>query len=150
MAPVLSFTAEEAWAFLPGAPTPSVFLAGLPELPDEWKDPALAERYEKVIELRGEVTKAMEEARRAGLVKQASEARIVIEAPEAAEALLRATQDLRSLLIAGAVLVRRGGTLRVEVEKAAGGKCERCWNVRELGVRADHPNLCGRCAGAVA
>jgi isoleucyl-tRNA synthetase len=149
MAPILSFTADEAWRFLPGAAkTESVFLAGLPTCPAEWSDEALATRYDALLALRAEVTKAIEEARRDGLVKQSNEARIVIETP-AADAL-RATDELRTLLLAGEIDVRAGAALRVRIEKATGGKCERCWNVRPLGTRADHPALCARCAGVVA
>ncbi|MGH7893650.1 MAG: isoleucine--tRNA ligase [Candidatus Binatia bacterium] len=150
MAPILSFTAEEAWAFVPGAATPSVFLAGLPEPPGEWSHAALAARYERLLELRGEVTRAIEEARRGGVVKQPNEAKIVIEAPALAHEALLATEDLRTLLLAGDVEVRSAPALRVAVEKANGGKCERCWNVRPLGARADHPTLCARCADVVA
>ena len=149
MAPVLSFTAEEAWGFLPGAPTPSVFLAGLPEAPAEWSDAALGTRYDKLLELRGEVTKAIEDARRAGVVKQSSEAKAVIHATPAVAEPLRATDDVRSFLILGDLEVRASAALRVEVEKASGGKCERCWNARQLGTRPDHPALCERCAGVV-
>jgi isoleucyl-tRNA synthetase len=149
MAPILSFTADEAWRFLPGAAkTESVFLAGLPTCPAQWSDEALATRYDALLALRAEVTKAIEEARRDGLVKQSNEARIVIETP-AADAL-RATDELRTLLLAGEIDVRAGAALRVRIEKATGGKCERCWNVRPLGTRADHPALCTRCAGVVA
>src|SRR5262249_35046319 len=127
MAPILSFTAEEAWGHLPGATAavPSVFLAGLPDPPAEWSDPALAERYERLLELRGEVTKAIEEARRGGLVKQSTEARITIEGPDAVLATARGIDDLRSFLLAGDVDFAAGPSLRVGVDRASGGKCER-------------------------
>ena len=151
MAPILSFTADEAWAFLPRPDkAASVFLAGFPELPAEWADPALGARYARLLELRGEVTKAIEDVRKAGLVKQSTETRATIEAPEDLLALARDTEELRTLLLVGEVDLVPGKTLRVAIDKATGGKCERCWNVRELGTRADHPTLCARCAGVVA
>jgi isoleucyl-tRNA synthetase len=151
MAPVLSFTAEEAWAHRPGRDrAESVFLAGLPVCPAEWADGALAARYAQVLELRGEVTKAVEAARNAGTVKQASEARVVVEAPEPVLALARGTEELRALLLAGDVALVAGPALRVTVARAPGGKCERCWNVRPLGGRPEHPVLCARCADVVA
>jgi len=151
MAPILSFTADEAWGFLPGTDkAASVFLAGFPELPSEWDDPALGARYTKLLELRGEVTKAIEDARKAGLVKQSTEARATIEAPEDLLALARGTEELRALLLVGEVALAAGPQVRARIDKAPGGKCERCWNVRELGSRADQPTLCARCAGVVA
>jgi isoleucyl-tRNA synthetase len=151
MAPILSFTSDEAWGFLPGSDkAESVFLAGFPEVPAAWDDPALGSRYARLLELRGEVTKAVEAARKAGLVKQPNEALVTIEGPADVLALARETEELRTLLLAGAVALEPGAMVRARVERAPGGKCERCWNVRELGSRADHPTLCARCAGVVA
>jgi isoleucyl-tRNA synthetase len=151
MAPILSFTADEAWSFLPGADkAESVFLAGFPDVPAEWTDAALGERWTKLLEVRGEVTKAMEEARKAGLVKQSNEARATIEAPDGVLAIARGTEELRNFLLLGDVALQPGATLRATIDKAPGGKCERCWNARQLGVRAEHPALCERCAGVVA
>ncbi len=150
MAPVLSFTAEEAWGHLPGASkAESVFLAGLPDCPAEWSDPALAARYDRLLELRGEVTKALEEARKAGVVKQANEARVTIEGPDGVLALARGAEELQTLLLAGEVVLAGGPAIRVSIDRAAGGKCERCWYVRPLGTRPDHPTLCSRCAGVI-
>jgi isoleucyl-tRNA synthetase len=151
MAPVLSFTAEEAWAFVPGAgKAESVFLAGLPECPDAWNDPALAARFEKLLAVRSEVTKALEEARKAGVVKQANEARIALAAPADVLALARGAEELQALLLAPEVVLTEAGTLRVTIERASGAKCERCWYVRPLGVDPAHPGLCARCTGVVA
>jgi len=150
MAPILSFTADEAWGFLPGAgKAESVFLAGFPDVPAEWADAALGERYAKLLELRAEVTKATEEARKAGHVKQSNEARATIEAPDDVLALARGTEELRSFLLLGDVTLQPGAGLRATIDKAPGGKCERCWNARTLGVWVEHPTLCERCAGVV-
>src|SRR5262249_61035205 len=66
MAPVLSFTADEVWGFLPGATEASVFLAGFGELPTAWCDEALASRFERLLAVRAAGTEAIEEARQAG------------------------------------------------------------------------------------
>jgi isoleucyl-tRNA synthetase len=151
MAPILSFTAEEAWSFVPGAgKAESIFLAGFAEPPLEWNDPALATRYEQVLAIRSEVTKAIEEARKAGRVKQPTEARVVIHAPEALLAIARSAEELATLLLVADVELKTGPSLEVGVEKAAGAKCDRCWIVRPLGTRADHSTLCARCAAVVA
>jgi isoleucyl-tRNA synthetase len=151
MAPILSFTAEEAWSFVPGTGSAeSVFLAGLPEPPFEWNDPTLATRYDQVLAIRSEVTKAIEEARRAGLLKQPTEARVVVQAPEPLLAVARGVDELATVLLVADVELKTGPRLEARVEKAAGGKCERCWIVRPLGARIDHPTLCARCAAVVA
>src|SRR5438552_18597283 len=75
MAPLLSFTAEDVWGHMPGRErAPSVFLAGLPEPPAAWRDEQLAARFDRLLAVRAAVTKAIEEARQAGVVKQSSEA----------------------------------------------------------------------------
>src|SRR5207253_2876466 len=77
MAPVLSFTAEDVWRCMPGAGRPdSVLLAGLAPPPVAWRAPDVAARFARLLTVRGAVSKAIEEARQAGLVKQSSEARV--------------------------------------------------------------------------
>jgi isoleucyl-tRNA synthetase len=110
----------------------------------------LAERYERLLELRGEATRALEEARKAGVLKQASEARITLSAPAATLALARGAAELRSMLLAGEVVLAEGSAVEARVERAAGEKCERCWYTRALGAHPEHPTLCERCAGVVA
>jgi isoleucyl-tRNA synthetase len=151
MAPILSFTADEAWRFVPGAePLESVFLAGFRDCPTEWNDTALAARFDQLLELRAEVTKALEDARKAGVVKQANEARVTIMGPQALLALARAAEELGALFLAGSVVLAEGPALRVGIDRAEGGKCERCWYVRPLGFRPEHPTLCERCTAVVA
>jgi len=161
MAPVLSFTADEIWQHLPAArTTPSVFLAGMPAPPEAWRDAGLAARFERLLAVRAAVTKAIEAARQGGTVRQSTEARIVLDAAGEIAALLAAERaELATLfVVAEVVLGPEPGVpesplvpgLRVAVERAAGGKCARCWNVRPLGARAAHPALCTRCADVLA
>ena len=65
MAPILAFTAEEIWSFMPGTKEnePSVHLTSLPEVNEAWKDQKLAKKWKRILEVRGDVTKALEEAR---------------------------------------------------------------------------------------
>src|SRR5437773_11035085 len=82
MAPVLSFTAEDVWRFVPGTGRPeSVFLAGLGPPPAEWRAPDVAARFEQLLAVRGAGTQAIEEARQAGGVRQASEGRLALGGP---------------------------------------------------------------------
>ncbi len=159
MAPVLSFTAEEAWAHVPGSGRPeSVFFAGFGTPPAAWKDDALATYFDRLLEVRGAVTKAIEERRQAGGVKQSTEARVVLGASGDLGALLtKAADELPTLLLVSEVARGNAGTesallpgLTVHVERATGEKCPRCWNIRAVGVDARHPALCARCAAVVA
>jgi isoleucyl-tRNA synthetase len=162
MAPVLSFTAEDVWRFMPGDGRPdSVFLAGLPQVPEAWGADDVAARFDRLLAVRGAVTKAIEEARQAGTVKQSAEARVVLGARAVDElgALLAACRaELPALFLTAEVSLDGGGAgvespvvpgLRVHVERAGGGKCPRCWTVRRLGEDARHPDLCARCAGVL-
>ena len=165
MAPILSFTAEDVWAHAPGRERPeSVFLAGLPVAPEVWHDPPLASRFERLLAVRSAVTKAIEEARQAGLVKQSLEASILLGTADGAgdglAALLAAhAAELPDLFLVGAVVLGDGAAvpespvvpgLRVRVERAAGAKCARCWNTRALGADPAHPEICARCATVVS
>jgi isoleucyl-tRNA synthetase len=163
MAPVLPFTAEEIWRAAPGfaGKSESVFLAGLPEAPEGARDDVLAERWETILDMRGAVTKALEEARKRGTIGHPLEARVRLAASDGLGRLLGEIRDqLPALLIvsqveiaadlAGAAPSASLPGLRVEVTPARGGKCARCWNYREdLGAQPDHPEICARCAGVV-
>ena len=158
MAPVLSFTADEIWTFMADTTEPSVFLAGFAEPPASWCDDELAVRYERLLAVRAAVTKAIEEARQAGVVKQGSEALITLGATgELAELLTSRLDDLPALFLVAEVMLGGGGAesplvagLRVGVERASGEKCERCWRTLPLGSDPRHPRLCRRCTAVVA
>ncbi len=163
MAPVLSFTAEEIWEHAPAyrGKAESVFLAGYPELPAESRDDALAARWDRVLEVRGAVTKALEEARRGGVIGHPLEARVRLAGNDGLAPLLEQLgPQLPSLFIVSQVEVGAAleadavspllDALRVRIEPARGLKCERCWNLREdVGSSPAHPGLCGRCLSVV-
>jgi isoleucyl-tRNA synthetase len=166
MAPVLSFTAEEIWSYLPGADreAESIHLTQFPAEDPAWIDEALAERWERLLTLRGEVTKALERARQAQVIGHPLDARVLLQAPEKWGALLRSYESLLPALfiVSQASLADQAEEgevlasevipgLRIWVAKAAGEKCERCWNYREeVGEMTGHPTLCRRCFQAIA
>ena len=163
MAPVLSFTADEIWAHVPGrGDVDSVFLAGIEAPPAAWHAPETAARFERLLAVRAAVTKAIEDARQRGVVKQGTEARVVLGTAgvDGVGALLAAEEpELPALFLVADVALSGadGGAespvlpgLRVQVERAAGEKCPRCWNVRRLGEDPRRPELCSRCAAVVA
>jgi isoleucyl-tRNA synthetase len=162
IAPVLSFTADEAWQYLPGSHEASVHLAAFPVLQPELKDDTLVERWERIMRVRAEVSKALEVARVAKTIGHSLDARVTIVAPADLLAFLREYQDdLPGILIVSQVVLADDAPgepwsseniegLRVGVTAAAGAKCERCWCYSEqLGSVAEHPAICPKCTAAV-
>jgi len=155
MAPVLSFTAEEAWSYaMHGSPAQgaedSVFLHTWPELPRDPEQDALDERWRRVRALRGEVLKELETARAAGQIGSALQAEVDLRAAGAdLRALSALGDDLKFVLITSAAAVepeQADVPLQIRVRRSSHSKCDRCWHYRaDVGVRPDHPALCGRC-----
>jgi isoleucyl-tRNA synthetase len=158
LAPVLPFTADEAWPFLPGLAEASVHTALLPAR--ETADDARLARWAVLLDVRADVTKALEEARAAKQVAASLEAAVVLRGPAAALAPLRAHEatggtfpgNLANLFIVSAVRLEEGDPpLAVAVERAPGRKCERCWTWSEaVGTFDVHPGVCERCAPVLA
>jgi isoleucyl-tRNA synthetase len=150
LAPVLSFTASEAWAFLPGAKEESVFLAGFPSRARPKDAEALEARYGRLFELRALVQGKLEEARRAKLIGSGLEAMVTLRAEGEAKKLLEeAKAELPALFIVSKVVLA-DGPLSVEVARAPGVKCERCWMFQEdVGRAKEHPTICGKCVEAL-
>jgi isoleucyl-tRNA synthetase len=150
LAPILSFTASEAWAFLPGKPAESVFLAGLPARERPADAEALEARYGRLLEVRQAVLAKLEEARREKLIGSGLEAMVTVSAEGEERALLESARaELPALFIVSKVVLA-DGPRAVTVARAPGEKCERCWIYAEdRGVDPAHPTLCGRCAAAV-
>ncbi len=165
VAPIMTFTAEEIWSYLPKVPgrEESVHLALFPKPEDitgiiaSGQVESVTSSFGSLMAVRDEALKALETARTEKLIGSALEAVVTIFAPESLYELLeRYRQDLRFLLIVSGVEVRKatGGNgnapLRVEVSKAPGGKCERCWNYSELvGSSERYPTVCERCLAAL-
>ncbi|HET9596850.1 MAG TPA: isoleucine--tRNA ligase [Anaeromyxobacteraceae bacterium] len=152
LAPILSFTAEEAWGFLPEPPeADSVFYAGFPERPRPADAEALEARYGRLFGFRDTVKKALEEARQAKLIGKDLEAAVTLSARGDDLAFLRANAaELPVLFIVSGVELAEGAT-GAAVARAPGAKCPRCWGVYEdVGKDPRHPELCGKCAAALA
>jgi isoleucyl-tRNA synthetase len=158
MAPIMSFTAEEAWAHVPAfeGKDPSVHLGEFPEARD-WLGPdraAFVEEMERLLAVREKVLKELEKARESKLIGNSLEASVTLRAPAEEAAFLEGRKtDLPSLFIVSQVAIEAaedGGELAVAVAKAAGEKCERCWNYSTtVGQSATHPTFCARCEKAV-
>ncbi|MGB4101992.1 MAG: isoleucine--tRNA ligase [Alphaproteobacteria bacterium] len=151
LAPFLCFTAEEAWLTRTTAANDSVHLQQFQTIPADWRNPALAARWEQLRAVRSVVTGVIEKARAEKKLGSSLQAHIDIVAPAATVALLQQV-DVRELCIVSSATIRVAeGELAVTVDLARGAKCERCWQILpEVGKHADHPLLCERCHDAVA
>jgi len=164
MAPVLCFTADEIWQHMrEAADSPSVHMDLFVPVNDEYKDPELANRWEEIIKVRREVTKALETARKEKSIGHSLDARVILGLPDDLHKRIAPYQDqLRSLFIVSAVqLVSsaevEGGfeseelaSVKIKVTSSAAPKCERCW-VHDPTVGEDdaHPLICKRCLQAI-
>ncbi len=158
MAPVLSFTAHEVWQYLPMPEKPySVHLTLFPEVRTDLLDETLAQEWEKLLAVREEVQRALEEARKDKQIGSSQEAvvELTVDGPDF-DFLLGHRQDLETICIVSGLAVRQGdppgpgGGLTVKVERASGQKCARCWNYREkVGSSPAHPALCDRCTAVL-
>jgi len=162
LAPILCFTAEEAWLQRNPGNDSSVHLRLFPEVPEIWRDDTLAEKWDRIRRLRRVVTGALERERAEKRIGSSLEAHPTVHvAPDYAAAL--AGVDLAEIAItSGATLSTDPAPadafaldevlgVAVRPGRAEGGKCGRCWMVlADVGADPAHPELCGRCADAVA
>jgi isoleucyl-tRNA synthetase len=155
MAPILPFTADEAWEAMPAfeGKDESVHLGLFPGGSEQWLDPALAREMDVLIGVREKVLKELEKARESKTIGNSLEARVALKAPAAPMELLKKHESLLAELFIVSSVGLESGTaeeLEIGVEKASGAKCERCWNWSDsVGKSADHPTFCSRCAGVV-
>jgi isoleucyl-tRNA synthetase len=158
LAPLLAFTTEEVWSYThtpEGAPS-SVHLALLPE-PEELSagltagHRAQARDWDRLMELREPVLKALEESRQTKFIGAPLEARVRLMAGGADFALLETyARELPSLFIVSEVELDKGDTLHAVIERARGTKCERCWKyTQDVGRDAEYPTVCASCAAAL-
>jgi len=159
-APILVFTAEDAWGEIPGRPENqgSVHLSDWPVSDDQCVSEALEGEWDKLLEVRSEVSKALEVARQGGAIGNSLGARVTVSCAEGD--LLRLLKEkekmLADLFIVSQVTVqalpkgREGEQLSVTVLNAEGKKCGRCWRYsKSVGESDDHPAICSRCVKVV-
>jgi isoleucyl-tRNA synthetase len=162
LAPILCFTAEEAWLARPGAGADdSVHLRTFPAIPAAWRDEALAAKWAAVRDVRRVVTGALEKERAEKRIGASLQAAPTVHV-DAAHAAALSGVDLAEVAIVSGVTLVAGEVpagaftlddvpgVGVVPALATGEKCERCWQVLpEVGTVAHHPSLCHRCADAV-
>src|SRR5580765_2580980 len=174
MAPILSFTAEEIWNYMPDKErrAGSVFLSRIPEPDASLGDPQLADKWDRIFKERSEVLKALEQARGAGIIGHSLDAKVSFESRNGDRSsiltglVLDDRNRLQDLLIVsqadilgdslGAAGVEASVyeatqlNCRILVRKADGAKCTRCWKYDPaVGKDPTHPTVCARCASVL-
>jgi isoleucyl-tRNA synthetase len=165
MAPILSFTSDEIWQHMQGKnSTPSVHLELFIPVNERYKDPELAARWEEIISIRKEVTKALEIARKEKKIGHPLDASVTLGlSPEIMERLHPYGEQLKSIFIVSSVYMKEINRLeegienetlpgvKVKVSPSSDAKCERCWiRDRTVGQDSNHPSICDRCLQALA
>jgi len=145
MAPVLSFTAEEAWKVLDGGD--SIFTETFWAFEARPDDAALLSKWSRVRGQRELVNKEIEALRGTGAVGSSLQAEVSLSCDgEDYQALQSLGDDLKFVLITSAATLQQSAAPVIEVKASAHRKCERCWHWRaEVGQDESHPGLCGRC-----
>jgi len=166
MAPILPFTADEIYQHMPKSPDhkESIHLEPMVEPHEDWEDQALSDKWENILILRGEVTKALEEARIDKRIGHSLDAALDIKLPDTelktqVENLTENLNDIFIVSTARLVNVLEDETaykgkeiqgLVIKVGKAEGQKCDRCWRFdTTIGNDPEHATACGRCAAAL-
>jgi isoleucyl-tRNA synthetase len=166
LAPIMSFTCEEVWQYLPpvAGRLESVHLATFPETADLLgtdeaaiaSDSKQAEDWKTIRAIRETVLKALEEARNQKLIGANLQAHVTLTAADPLFSVLqRFKNDLRYFFIVSAVELKKGAAngdspVLVQVDKAPGLKCERCWNFStRVGEDKDYPTVCERCSAVL-
>ena len=165
LAPILSFTTEEIWRYMPSYPSKeeSVHISYFPEIKEEWIDKDLTERWERLLSVRKDVSKALELARKEGIIGSSLEAKVSILSPDGLTSLIEGFMPiLREVFIVSQVemsgvdgrkiVLESEDTkgLKIGIDRAEGRKCERCWNYSpRVGEFKEHPDVCERCIEAL-
>lgn len=161
LAPIISYTADEVWQYMPGRRSASVFLQqwndGLFQLQDD--EVFNRDFWNQVMQVREAVSRELEQARKAGIIGGSLEAEVELYCqPEYAELLNKLEGELHFVLITSNAAVRDMQYcpddaletalpgIRIRVAASEQQKCVRCWHHRhDVGGHPEHPQLCGRC-----
>lgn len=153
LAPMTCFTAEEIWKYMPhveGEKAESVMLGYYPEVNSEYDNKELEEKWNKILKIKEDVAKKLEEARAAKVIGHSLNAKVIMSAKGEEYEFLLENKDLLMtvFIVSGLEVVEGESDIRVEV--ADGEKCERCWMYSTtVGEDEENPTICGRCSEAL-
>ncbi|MCM8819560.1 MAG: class I tRNA ligase family protein, partial [Candidatus Omnitrophica bacterium] len=151
IAPILSFTAEEAYSSLKNYKNKkeSIFLETFEDFPVEYENSALLEKWEKILKLRQAVLLEIEKLREKKVIGSSLEAKVILEFDDEYEFFRGLDDILREIFIVSSVSIQSGDS-KIIVERIKGEKCLRCWNYRDdVGKDKDYPFICNRCINAL-
>lgn len=156
LAPMTCFTAEEIWSYMKHTKQEqfeSVMMSFYPKVKEEYEDQELAEKWEKIVELKVLVAKKLEEARAEKVIGHSLNAKITLYADGKEYDFLKSVEPmLETVFIVSALAIEKNSRkedekVGVKVEVAPGQKCERCWMYSEtVGEDKEHPTICHRCS----
>jgi len=162
MAPIFVFTAEEIWEYMPAfkGKQESIHLETLPVPEKTWENPELGKTWDTLLEVRGEVTKALEEARIKKLIGHPLNASVIISASgEFYKVLEKYSHELHDIFIVSNVEIKAEEkldeafesteieNLSILIKHADGEKCQRCWIFSTtVGNDANYPGVCAKCS----
>jgi isoleucyl-tRNA synthetase len=146
-APILAFTTEEMWGYMGSyVNEKSVLLTQFPEIEKEYIDQGLEDEWDRVWRIREAVNKKIEEKRVEKVIGHPLDAKVVLTVPDDDFTLLAGLEELKDVLIVSQVELHKGSELGVEILRAEGPKCERCWQYStDIETGGDYPNICKRC-----
>ncbi len=151
IAPILAYTSDEIWKFMPHSASDNADHIIYNEMPAPVvvdADEAFMAFWDKIHELRDEVKKSLEPLIKEKTIKGSLEAKVTLSAGgEKLEFLKKAEPELTDAFIVSAIeIIDNNGELEISVEKAEGEKCERCWTIsKTVGQSAEHPTICAHC-----
>ena len=151
LAPILAYTSDEIWRYMPHAQSDNaehVIFNEMPKKLDISIDDGFMAFWNEIHELRDDVKKALEPLIKEKTIKGSLEAKVTLAAGgEKLDFLKKAENELAAAFIVSEVeIADNGAELDIQVEKAEGEKCERCWTIsRTVGQNSEHPTLCARC-----
>ncbi len=163
LAPILAFTSDEAWEFVPGVANPSVHEDEIIPLRPVFSEEEERE-WSSMFALRQSILPELEKKRQSKLIGKSLEAKIMLSGQAiGALALRKHSESFRELLnvsqfestadeisVLDTDLSKTDAELVIQVTRADGAKCERCWHWEtDVGQHAEHPTICGRCVEAV-
>ncbi|MFC7392481.1 isoleucine--tRNA ligase [Scopulibacillus cellulosilyticus] len=161
LSPIIPHTAEEVWNFIPGVTEAYVQLTDMPETEQVENEEEIVKKWDKLIDVRDDVLKALEVSRNAKVIGKSLEAAVLLYPAEENLSLLKEQEDLDKLFIVSQVEIKgsineapeeaeKYDEVSIVIKEAEGEKCERCWVVSTtVGEDKDHPQLCDSCAETI-
>ena len=150
LTPLICFTAEEIWSFMPhknNENSESVMLTNWPDENPKYDNKEIEEKWERIVALKEEVAKKLEEARAEKIIGHSLNAKVILTAEGDEYNFLKSIEkELMAVFIVSALEIKEG-TKDIAIEVAKGEKCERCWMYSEtVGQDKENPGICHRCS----